>query len=670
LLERSVLGSLLQTESLGRLRRLVHDNLIEFDPASDREPALMQRTPRRLERADVVAALDVYRPSGGREPSFQVVDRTFLSEQRELPRELYVARAPEWSDLVHGQDPEIKFLEREQTADLQNAVLEHLVKPMQRRSGRLPALFVVGPPGSGKTTLVRRVAARLVDDGQILVADAGVGWREPAGDPEEYVEALTRLQAAGRPVVLLLDDPLYAESGWFDVFKRLNRPNLIAGILSATPQFLFDGHKHALRPLNHREYPIAPPSRAERTQLADLFRSKRQFDDRSDDDFLVLTIELAAGVSFDEIIDRLWTTLADGRDLGGFHTFESLPWQVRAFVFVCFFSRVYEQCPEPLLREALQLSGGVEGAGDVTTELARLRHQQGWRIFRIGRRARTAWDYQGVPISASHTQIARRAWQRRPLPWCDVEEVWLDDHADDTCVRTQCLTYLRKLPDDEFGRDRRQAAEETARWLEEHGGTSDIRMGFVAFAVQVATKGEPVFVAAEKQCQLLASELPNSVEVKHLCGKLLLKSERFSEAAHQFREALQIYPEHQAARWELGTALWKLNDFENAEREFRSAIHSAERKKNPRAPFYTSLGWLYVDWRRWRDAINAFQSARDECPDFFGNHWGIGRAEFELGDYDLAAESLRRALETPNLKPPASDEIPALLQECLKQAER
>ena len=71
---------------------------------------------------------------------------------------------PDWCDVAHGYDETIKFIERDQTAALEAAVLEKVVA-RTGRAGNLPALFVAGAPGSGKTTITRRVAARLVDAG-------------------------------------------------------------------------------------------------------------------------------------------------------------------------------------------------------------------------------------------------------------------------------------------------------------------------------------------------------------------------------------------------------------------------------------------------------------------------------------------------------------------------
>ncbi len=311
----------------------------------------------------------------------------------------------------------IKFIERDQTEALEAAVLEKVVARIGR-GGKLPTLFVAGAPGDGKTTIARRVAARLVDAGKLLIADTGVGLHEPPGEPDEYVQVIERLQSFGRPVVMLLDDPLYAESPWLDVLKKLNRPGLQVGILAASPQFLLDEHKSQLRACNLWTFEMARTSQTERESLAALYG--QSVSSKTEEDFLIVAMEMAAGVPFSEIIDRLWLTLADGRDLSSARSLSDLPWQVRAYLFVCFFSRAYEACPEPLLLKLLEMTGGVPGTSDVRTELQRMKHFSGWRIFRIGQRAWAFLEFQGAPITAAHTVVARQAWEQRPLAWCDV----------------------------------------------------------------------------------------------------------------------------------------------------------------------------------------------------------------------------------------------------------
>jgi hypothetical protein len=202
-----------QEKALNRLRGLIHNNLIEFDPVSDQIPSLPVLEPRHIIRADVDNALFECRHGTQSPLLFRVVDRRFLAEQKALPKEPFVARPPTWPDVVHGQDDVVKFLERDQTEDLQGCVVQDLVKPLERGAdNRLHALFVIGPPGAGKSTLVRRVLARLVDQGRVVVADVSTGL--PLDEADTYRQRIAELALPGRPVILLLDDPLYAESPW------------------------------------------------------------------------------------------------------------------------------------------------------------------------------------------------------------------------------------------------------------------------------------------------------------------------------------------------------------------------------------------------------------------------------------------------------------------------
>lgn len=126
---------------------------------------------------------------------------------------------------------------------------------------------------------------------------------------------------------------------------------------------------------------------------------------------------------------------------------------------------------------------------------------------------------------------------------------------------------------------------------------------------------------------------------------------------------------HQLAHDGLGRAFWKIGKLREAENEIKLAIKWAEKKQQSAARFYTLLGWFYIDWIKskphWSEAIKAFEAAKDEDPDYFGNYWGIGRALFEQGFPIEAANNLRMVIDCkPDLQPPASEEINALLDQC------
>jgi tetratricopeptide (TPR) repeat protein len=106
--------------------------------------------------------------------------------------------------------------------------------------------------------------------------------------------------------------------------------------------------------------------------------------------------------------------------------------------------------------------------------------------------------------------------------------------------------------------------------------------------------------------------------------------------------------------------------FSQAEREFRKAIYWAEVHNQHQAVFYNHLGWFYLDWQRYPDAIKAFEMAMNEDLEFFGSYWGIGRAKLEQGYFEEALNYLRIALDNApaDFQPPASEEIPELILRC------
>jgi class 3 adenylate cyclase/tetratricopeptide (TPR) repeat protein len=166
----------------------------------------------------------------------------------------------------------------------------------------------------------------------------------------------------------------------------------------------------------------------------------------------------------------------------------------------------------------------------------------------------------------------------------------------------------------------------------------------------------------------LIEEAPKLIQAHYGYGTLLRWVERYEAAANEFRKALQINSRHQMAHNGLGKALWKLDVFDEAEKELWLAIKWAKRKGERLARFYTDLGWFYLSYSRLPDALSAFELARDEDPEHFGNYWGIGKVLYDQAKYATAEKALRTALEKePNLEPPASEEISELLRQCLQR---
>jgi tetratricopeptide (TPR) repeat protein len=227
------------------------------------------------------------------------------------------------------------------------------------------------------------------------------------------------------------------------------------------------------------------------------------------------------------------------------------------------------------------------------------------------------------------------------------------DRLDETATRHLYLSLIRMCPRDSL------LKIEWARWLRTHNYQDE----------------------AEDVFKTLIAEHPKSSKHLYPYGRLLLDMQRYGEAADQFRRVLAIHHGHhamahdglaQAVRGLTRRAEEAADHSEaarlavSAEREFKSAIRWAGVANDRSAIIFTHLGWFYVDRKRWRDALGAFDQAANKNPEHFGNYWGQGRAFVGLERWRDAARALRTALEkAPDpLGPPASDDIRELIELC------
>jgi hypothetical protein len=408
-----------QRDALRALRALLHANLVDFDPAGTGLVDVGRRSPRAVSVADVISALFSYRRARVSVLPFRVVDRAFLDARHAESKEPFVARFPSWRDVVHGEDPELRFIERDVTGETRGRVEALLAGA--RQDELTPALFIVGGPGSGKSTLARRVAAQLVLDGVCTVADAGARL-DPLDDEEIQAMrgALDELSSSGRPVLLLLDDPFFSGSSWPDALRRLRHVPRIS-VLAVSPTLLFERYRSELpNGVQVQSAEIGPLTASERGRVA-VFHGRDPDTFVDSEDLLTVAMEASAGTSFDEIVSGIWRTLNNGRSVAADTLPDDLPLLMRTYLVVAYFHRFGVMPREALLLAALS-AGGQAGASQwLTYQLSELRGAQGWNLFELIQPAqRYAWT--GAAVGTTHTTIARAAWEVRPLPWFDVAE--------------------------------------------------------------------------------------------------------------------------------------------------------------------------------------------------------------------------------------------------------
>ncbi len=150
-------------------------------------------------------------------------------------------------------------------------------------------------------------------------------------------------------------------------------------------------------------------------------------------------------------------------------------------------------------------------------------------------------------------------------------------------------------------------------------------------------------------------------------GEQLLRLEKFEEAKAEFNQVLAREPQHQLAHRGMAIALQNLGDAKNAEFSFKQALYWAKAKGGNLAMFQAPLGLFYLSQKCWPEAIKSFEEAMNEDSDYYGNHWGIAKAQSELGKLLDAKQSLERALNARGLGSSSKKEIEEMLADIVQR---
>ncbi|OWQ91480.1 hypothetical protein CDN99_10030 [Roseateles aquatilis] len=350
----------------------------------------------------------------------ELIDRTRLLElQQRASMAWFVARRPEWSDVVGGGSAGNGFFERSVTTALVDQLRAALVDS-RSREGRLRVQWLVGAPGTGKSTLALRAAAVLTLEGACLVVDARFSLAKEGDQASALADAIRALANDERPLLLLLDDPFGAGSGWPDVLAELGRKASAIVVLAATPDLLLENSEHALQNIAERpRHKVIRPDEAERLALARIYPQRHEWLMASEEDLLVLAMEASSGESFDAIVRGIWRTLNGGAEIPRRALGRELDWQVAAFMLVVYFHRAYAVCPLPLLESFLEARAAPDDA--IGEALLHLKNAQGWSIFQThepDRKLGRNW----AGVSSMHARVAEVAWACRPADAWQLEK--------------------------------------------------------------------------------------------------------------------------------------------------------------------------------------------------------------------------------------------------------
>jgi tetratricopeptide (TPR) repeat protein len=220
---------------------------------------------------------------------------------------------------------------------------------------------------------------------------------------------------------------------------------------------------------------------------------------------------------------------------------------------------------------------------------------------------------------------------------------------------------VQQLPP-EFDEMHKETAIKTAEWLKKHPESHDVCTRYVSFLLAVR---HPDLSALEAESvpyhrRIIAND-PSAAGHHLIFGEQLLRLEKFEEAKTEYKQVLAREPRHQLAHRGLAIALQNLGESKKAEDSFKQALYWAKEKGGNLARFYTPLGVFYLSQKRWLEAIKSFGEATKEAPEYYGNHWGIAKAQSELGKLHEAKQSLECALDDPGLRSPAKEEIEEML---------
>ncbi len=171
-------------------------------------------------------------------------------------------------------------------------------------------------------------------------------------------------------------------------------------------------------------------------------------------------------------------------------------------------------------------------------------------------------------------------------------------------------------------------------------------------------------------CQAAAKRDPRNSKYQIAYGDLLSAKKRTPEAIEFYQKALEngtieVRPKLAAANYQLGTSAEEIGLTGDAIKLYQMAIDL-----NPKAhEYHNSLGRMLLRQRRYKEALNAFNTAIRLDSSFAMAYANKGQAAYALGEKEESISAYRRALEIDHAMPQALEGYCALLKATGKTAD-
>jgi Tfp pilus assembly protein PilF len=131
-------------------------------------------------------------------------------------------------------------------------------------------------------------------------------------------------------------------------------------------------------------------------------------------------------------------------------------------------------------------------------------------------------------------------------------------------------------------------------------------------------------------------------EAHNLLGLIYLQQSDFKAAVGPLKEAIHLNPYYTDAHNQLGVAYKELKEYDKALKEFDIALN--DRGYSSPEKIYLNEGYLYLEQKRFPEAIGNFQKAVVANPDYLLGILALGTAYQQAGQPDKAATEFRKVV--------------------------